>query len=85
MITMFTWSTIWSFQFASHHLERQGLGLNINVSSMLQMPCKILSILYSVSFNTGRHISLLQFFPLLFVRGEKKSFFPLYFARGAAR
>ena len=50
MHSVFSWSTIRSF--ASIHLER----LNINVSSMLQIPGKILSILYFVSFNTRRHI-----------------------------
>ena len=65
---MFSWSTIRSF--ASLHLEK----LNINVSSMLQIPGKILSILYFVSFNTRRHISLPELSLLLFVRGEEKLF-----------
>ena len=34
--------------------------------------CKMLSVLYSASFNTRRQISLLQLSPLLFVRGEEK-------------
>ena len=41
----------------------------MNVSSMLQIPCKVLSTPYILP---RRHISLLQLSPLLFVRGEEK-------------
>ena len=82
MHSVFTWSPIRSF--ASRQLERQGLKLNIIVTSMPQIPCKVLYVLYfvsfskvlyvlySVSFNTRRPISLLQLSSLLFVREEEK-------------
>ena len=76
MHSMFSWSIIRSV--ASLHLGR----LNINVSSMLQIHGKILSILYFVSSNTRRHISLLQLSPLLFVRGEEKLFGQLFVWQG---